>query len=360
MSNKITRRGMLGVSAAVVGGGLWVRHAQAQSQQVVVCGWGGSLLAAQRTHYFEPFEKQGGVRVVPTGEPSVARIKAMVEAGNVEWDVVQVSLPEMITLQRANLLEPIDYSGFQKQELDGLLPAVVKSHGVGTMVVAQAVTFNTRAFPAGNRPASWADAWNVQRFPGPRCFTAMDAGARPLEIPLLADGVSPQRLYPLDVDRAFKALDRIRPHVVKWGARGVNPAELIASGDAAIGNVAIGRAISMKAEGAPIDFDFNQALQFPDLWVIPRGSKNVRNAQRFIQFASGARVQAAFSAAYPAGPVNRGAFAHLTPQQTALLSTAPGVVEKTVVVDADWWNAVDASNKSNVEKVAERWRKWIL
>lgn len=362
MSMPIDRRHFLAGTAAALATGLpSARPALAQAAgQVVVATWPGAFLAAQKAHYFDPFEKDSGVRVVVANEPGAARIKAMVESGNVEWDLAEVSAAEMLTLQRQNLLEPIDYSGFDKAELAQIVPDVVKSHGVGALFVAQCLGFSTKAFAAGARPRTWADAWDTAKFPGPRAFTAMDFGTRPLEIPLLADGVANTALYPLDVDRAFKALEKIRPNVAKWIVRGVDPGELMSRGEVVMANVSSGRVIAMRDQGAPIDFSFQQGILYPDFWVIPKGAKNAKNAMKLLQVLTGAKQQAAFSAAYPNAPVNKGAYALMTADQAARLPPAPGTPEQVLVAQAEWWQAEAAGGKTNIDAVSERWRKWVV
>ena len=39
----------------------------------------------------------------------------------------------------------------------------------------------------------------------------------------MADGVAPDKLYPLDVDRAFKKLEEIKPNITVWWTSGRNP-----------------------------------------------------------------------------------------------------------------------------------------
>jgi putative spermidine/putrescine transport system substrate-binding protein len=330
------------------------------SGQVVISTYGGTFLQSQRKAYFEPFEHETGIHVVVTGEPTPAKIKAMVDSGNVEWDLAEHSLEEMSVMQRQNLLARIDYSGFPPEERAEILPDVVKPYGIGTLFFASGVAFNTKAFQGGNNPKSWADVWDVQHFPGPRTLTAMDFDPAPLEIPLLADGVSPKNLYPLDIDRAFRALDRIRSSVSKWAGTNIDATVLLASGEAVVGSASTGRILSMRDQGAPVNIEWNQALLYGDVWVIPRGAKNYKNALRFLQFASSAKNQALFAAIYPVAPVNRGAYRYLSAAQAARLPTSPQNVSKVIVVNADWWAQMDASGKSNAEKVAERWRQWIL
>jgi putative spermidine/putrescine transport system substrate-binding protein len=112
----------------------------------------------------------------------------------------------------------------------------------------------------------------------------------------------------------------------------------------------------MMDQGAPINLEWNQAILFADVWVIPRGAKNITNALRFLQFAGRAQNQAAFAAIYPSPPANRAAYRLLTQSQAARLPDPANVV----IQNAEWWAQRDASGKSNTEKLKERWRRWIL
>jgi putative spermidine/putrescine transport system substrate-binding protein len=47
---------------------------------------GGIFQKAQRL--FAPFEKATGIKVIDVSPPRAAKIKAMVESKNMEWDIV--------------------------------------------------------------------------------------------------------------------------------------------------------------------------------------------------------------------------------------------------------------------------------
>ncbi len=63
--------------------------AHAQSNVVVFAGWGGTIERAQRQIFFDSFEKQTGIKVIDVPDVQLPKIKAMVDAGTVQWDVVQ-------------------------------------------------------------------------------------------------------------------------------------------------------------------------------------------------------------------------------------------------------------------------------
>ncbi|MGF6972768.1 hypothetical protein QFZ94_001195 [Paraburkholderia sp. JPY465] len=93
-----------------------------------------------------------------------------------------------------------------------------------------------------------------------------------LEIALLADGVPPNKLYPLDLDRAFKKLDTIKSDIVWWSG-GAQSQQLLASGEAPIGMFWNGRLHALAQTGVPVGISWNQNLTAADMLVIPKGAK---------------------------------------------------------------------------------------
>src|SRR5690242_5256281 len=61
----------------------------ADDNVVVFAGWGGTWQKAERTFYFDGFEKATGIKVIDVPDVNLSKIKTMVDAHNVEWDVVQ-------------------------------------------------------------------------------------------------------------------------------------------------------------------------------------------------------------------------------------------------------------------------------
>ena len=55
--------------------------------EVVVCSWGGAYTDAQRKAFFDPFERQTGIRVRTVGVPDLAKIRA-VEPDHVAGDLM--------------------------------------------------------------------------------------------------------------------------------------------------------------------------------------------------------------------------------------------------------------------------------
>ena len=130
----------------------------AQSQ-LTVENFGGANGAAQKKAYFEAYEKAGGGKITAVeynGEQ--AKIKAMVEAKKVTWDVVEVESPDLSRGCDEGLFEKMDWAkvgnkaDFQK--------AAVHECGVGTFVWSTVMAYDGDKLKTA--PTTWADFWDVK------------------------------------------------------------------------------------------------------------------------------------------------------------------------------------------------------
>lgn len=176
----------------------------ATAADMVFTSWGGTTQDAQTAAWAKPFAAETGTNVLQDGPTDYGKIKAMVESGNVSWDVVDVEGDYAAQAGKAGLLEPLDFSVIDKSKLD---PRFVTDHSVGSFYYSFVIGCNASA--VSECPKSWADLFDTNKFPGKRTFYKWSAPGV-IEAALLADGVPPANLYPLDLDRAFKKLDTIR------------------------------------------------------------------------------------------------------------------------------------------------------
>lgn len=356
------RRQFLKSSAMAAGAALMSPAiARAQSAgEVVVCSWGGAFQDAQRETCFQPFEAETGIKVVEATGPNLAKISAMVESGNTEWDVVNITPGDFKVLAKYGNLEPFDYGSWDQSLLGDIEERVIDPHGIGNTFYTKVLAFNTKTYTRESGPQNWADVWNVEKFPGPRILDAGNWVVPPIEYVLLGDGVPADQLYPLDFDRAYAALTRIKPYIVKWGTSSAMAPQGLNDGEAVIAAATLGRIAALKEAGAPVDFTWNQGLIQFDYWAVPKGAKNVTNAMKFVEFASRPEILAALCMKQPLGPVNRRAFEFMPAERAQILPSYPANLEKQVFLDPGWWAETDASGKSNIEKNNERWNEWIL
>jgi putative spermidine/putrescine transport system substrate-binding protein len=169
----------------------------------------------------------------------------MVGAGNVSWDLADVE-NDFGLEATAGLLEPIDCDVVPCGDLQ---PDLLRTTGyrVPVMQLALAVAYRSDA-GGGAAPASWADFFYTASFPGTRTVRRSGTGSGIIEGALIADGVEPADLYPLDVGRALAKLETIIDDIV-WWMDGQACAQMLADGEAVMGLCYNGRVFPTPAGG---------------------------------------------------------------------------------------------------------------
>ena len=345
-------RGALGASAAAAGAGLATGRPTASAQtagggEVVVCTWGGTYTDAQRRFFFEPFERETGIRVRTVGVPDIAKIRAMVQARAVEWDMVDAEGQMMLRLAADDMLERADFSVIPRTDL---LSTAVSEWGIGSVAYAYSLGWSTQKFPAGRQPRSWKDFFDTKGFPGRRAMYGQPIPV--LEFALLADGVPPTALYPLDVDRAFRFLESRKDVVSVWYKSPAQIQTLLRGGEVDMVEGFSGRLIDLKKAGADVDWTFDHGAWMQSFWIVPKGAKNREAAMRLMAQYTRPEPEAQFAELFPYGVPNRLAYQKMSKETLALLPTAPGNVERQIQVDSAWW-------AKNIDAVLKRWLTFL-
>ncbi len=342
-----SRRQMLAVggAAALIG---MVRPARA-GRQLTVADPGGPYSPGYRKAFYDPFEQETGIRIVDVAREAypTAQFKAMVQTGSYIWDVCTLTNFDRDILAAQELLAPIDLAATGDP---GLMPGGVTPLWLGVDVYATVLAYRTDHFPAGG-PQSWADVWDVARFPGRRALHKSPIDT--LEQALMADGVPAPQLYPLDVDRAFRSLDRIKPHVDVWWTGGAQSTQLLQSGEVDLCAMWNARAQAAIDGGAPARIVWHQGLYDIEGWAIPKGCPHIDMARQFVAFCAAAKRQARFTGKLSYGPTNLRAYADIPPARAAILPTAPANLAEMAGANGDWWRTHRAA-------VTERFNSWLL
>jgi putative spermidine/putrescine transport system substrate-binding protein len=310
---------------------------------IVFTSWGGTTQSSQQKDWAQPFTQASGVTVLMDGPTDYGKLKAMVDSGNVNWDVVDVEGDFAYAAQKAGLVEPIDYAVVKKDELD---PRFSTTHAVGSFYYSFVLGYNKSNFKSA-QPQTWADLFDTKKFPGKRTFYKWSAPGV-IEIALLADGVAPDKLYPLDLDRALRKLDTIKGDIVWWSG-GAQSQQLLASGEAPIGMFWNGRLHALEQTGVPVGVSWNQNLTAADMLVIPKGAKHKAEAMKFLATATSPQAQAKFAQDTGYAPINVKSAAIMPP---AVAKTLPDQYKNSQInLDMKYW-------ADNRDAIAKRWYAW--
>jgi putative spermidine/putrescine transport system substrate-binding protein len=347
MSIRMSRRGILGASLAAA---LPLPAlAQAKPDRIVVNTSGGAMTNLFRRTYHAEFEKRHGIRVVDTSPVDFGKLRAMVESGNVEWTVTELGGQDYVRAQQMNLLEPLDFSIIDLSRY----PAAVRNstHSFPSSVYSTVLAYRTDVFPNGTHPKGWAEFWDVRRFPGPRSLRNHPVDN--LEFALLADGVAPDKLYPIDIERAFAKLDEIRPHVTVWWTTGAQPAQLLVDREVVLASGWNGRFYDVARRGAPVAVEWQGGSAKQNAFGIPRGARHAVWGNHYLQVMTDPKLQAVYATelAYPGlhpdtpGLVEESVRPHLP--------TTPANLEKQFWLGVEWWT-------ENGQRAQEAWNRWML
>ncbi|VIO70073.1 Spermidine/putrescine-binding periplasmic protein [Bradyrhizobium ivorense] len=330
------------------------------SGEVVVYSYGGSFTEGVRRQVYEPFTKATGIKVVDVvADLAEPQVKAMHQAGRIDWDIAYVVAQNYPEMHEAGMFVPIDYSLWDEESLAGTPARTRLKDAVAIYGVGMVLAYDQRAYPERG-PQSWADFWDVKKFPGPRGLFASEA-TRNIVSALLAAGVATKDIWPLTDDKigqAFDKLSGLKPHITKWWAAGGEPIQLLINREYAMSNVYDGRALAAIRQGAPIKLVWNGGYLRYNYATILKGGPNTANAQKLFAFLNRARIAAGWTqgTGYP-GP-NTNQLDYLPAELIPLLNINPENIGKCVIEDTGWLAAKRPDGKTNVDYLQERWLAW--
>ena len=322
---------------ALLGTGLALSVPQASAQQsITVSSWGGAFQKAQREAWFNLVEKELGITIKEETTTGIADVRAQVASGRPPWDLSTQGAYTCALLEKEGKLEKLD-------------PAIVADPGVAAnlksdywisqIVYSVAIGWRKKAFD--QTPTGWAAFWDTKNFPGQRSLRRHPIYN--LEAALIADGVPMDKLYPLDVDRAFKKLAEVKPHVLVWWASGAQSAQVLQDGEVDMVGAWNGRIQAAMADKAAksgeLAITFDQQMLVSDCWLIPKGAPNKDLAMKAVAIMMRPEVQARLPQYINYAPSNTKAFdtGLISKEKMSELPNSPENIGKGFVMSVDWW-----------------------
>jgi putative spermidine/putrescine transport system substrate-binding protein len=311
------------------------------AQTVSITTAGGDYATALKEAMWAPAAAELGLEVrEETQSDGLGALKMQVTSGAVTTDVIHLGSSEGAQAGAQGLLEPLDFAIIDASTL----PAGAESEfcfpfdSYGTVMAWNTATYGE------NGPKSWADFWDVEKFPGRR---ALRANAQDqLEIALLSEGVAPTDVYPIlstpeGLTRALARLEALKPDVAIWWTSGAQAAQILKDGEVDLLITWNGRAQSVVADGGAADYSFHQSVIGTDCLGVPKGAPNKEAAMKLIAAMTTAEREAKLTDYISYGPMNTAAYAGgiIPEDRMKLLATAPGNVEASVFANSDWWVA---------------------
>ncbi len=306
---------------------------------VTIASWGGSYQEAQSKALFEPAAAATGVEVIQETYGGMSDVRLQVRTGAVTYDIVVSGSGSAARAAAEGLLEPLDYDVIDVSDFyDGLYT----EYCVGGDVFSTVFAWNTETF-GEEGPQSWADFWDVEKFPGTRAYRGKVAGA--LEPALMADGVPPEEVYEVlsteeGIERALDKIRELKPHIAVFWSSGAQHAQLMKDGEVDMTTGWNGRFDNAAADGAKVDYSFNQALLDYDCFAIPKGAPNKETAMQFLAEISKPEYQANLPKYITYGPTNKAAYevSEVSEEVLKALPSHPDNAGKQLPVNLEWYS----------------------
>ncbi len=342
----------------LAGTALAMLGSSALAADMTIVSWGGAYSASQNNAYHKPYMEQNPDINIINDESSaeaVAKLRAMNEAGNITWDLVDVVASDAIRLCDEGLAMEINHD----EDLAAAPDGTKASEDFGDLIVSEcfipqivySTTFGYRTDVdewGGKTPDDICDVFDLENFPGKRSLEKRPINN--MEWALLCDGVAKEDVYDVleteeGQEQAFKKLDTIKDQTVWWSAGAETP-QLLADKEVVIGSTYNGRLFSLiEEQDQPVAMLWDAQVFDLDGWIVPAGLPDDRKAMvmDYLKFATDTQRLADQAKYISYGPARAssaplvGKHAELGIEMAPHMPTDPANAKNTFLYNYEWW-----------------------
>ncbi len=337
--------GALLVATAACGGGGGGDSAAAE-KTLTWASTGGEFQENEKKGLQEPFTAKTGTKFVNVSPAEPAQVKAMVASGNTTWDLANMSWI-YAGAYCGELFEKLDTPLIDRSKFP---PGTTHDCFVPTYRYANVFSYNADDYPK-DPPSKIEDFFDVKRFPGKRIVQDYPKNGL-LEAALLADGVPLDKIYPLDVDRAFSKLDTIKDSLIFAPSYGAVQ-QMLVDRQASMVLTVTARTIVTKQSGANLKPVWDFTTTDIGALVIPKGAPHKElafEALAFVTEPAQAKQYAQLTGIAPARPdvdISTIQYTDVQKEFNAFLPERGRLLEQ----NKEWWI-------KNTDALVERWTRW--
>ena len=354
--NRISRGGLpLGRRGLLRGAGLTVlgvRTAMAEGKTLNVAGYGGALNDALTKDFATPYEQQTGTKVNFGSGASLALAKLQAASGGAaQWDIINLTGAEFVAAIGGKLIVPYDYSIIDASHVP---PEYKEEYGIKFALFLFVMCWDRKKIPDDMAPKSWAEFWDTKRYPGKRSLDSNISDGSTLELALLADGVPLDKLFPLDVERALKSLEKLGRDNIIWYNTNQEPIQQLVSGAVTLATAFHGRVLLANRGGASLGFTPNYAGVSGNYYCVSSASADKPEAFRFLNYMlTNIQGDVDYMKTTAYAIPNTAALPQLPKEIADILPTNPALKDKVFIKSDTWWAA-------NLDATTQRFKEWQL
>jgi putative spermidine/putrescine transport system substrate-binding protein len=345
---------MLGRRSLIAGAltAAMARSASAQGKTLNVAGYGGALNDYLTKDFAVPFEQKTGIKVNFGSGASLALAKLQTTSGGAaQWDMINLTGGEYVSAVKDKLIVPYDYTVINALHVP---PQYKEDYGIKFSLYLFVMCWDRKKIPDDKAPKTWAEFWDTRRWPGKRSLDANISDGSTLEQALLADGVPLDKLFPLDVERALKSLEKLGRNNIIWHNANQEPIQQLTSGAVSLAAAFDGRVLLANKAGADLGFTPDYAAVSGNYYCVSAASANKQEAMQFLNFMlTDNEGDAAYMTSTAYAIPNTAALPLVPKEIQAILPTNPALQDKVFIKNDAWWAA-------NLDKTVQRFKEWQL
>ncbi len=366
---KLTKA-LMTTTALTVAAGMVSAEAH-MTDELTIVSWGGAYSKSQQLAYNEPYMEKTGVTIIndESSAEAVAKLRAMNEAGNVTWDVVDVVASDAIRLCDEGLAMEIDFDEMLADGDDGSKATddfgdlLVTDCFVPQIVYSTTFGYRTDMVPEGvDAPDEVCDVFDLETYPGKRSLEKRPINN--MEWALLCDGVAKDEVYDVlateeGQEQALAKLGTIKDDVIWWSA-GADTPQLLADGEIFMGSTYNGRLFSViEEQKQPVAMMWDAQVFDLDGWIIPADLSDERKARAldYLMFATDTQRLADQAKYISYGPARKssaplvGKHADLGIEMAQHMPTDPNNAKNTFLYNYEFW----ADYRDDIDAKFQSW-----
>ena len=317
-------------------------RARAQVRELRLVEGGGLNGDAIDAAYSKPFTEKTGIKVVRESPNTFGKLRALVESRSGTTQLFELGTASLQQAQTLGLVEKLDWSRIDPLPM---FPEAKDDYGMGYQYYSTLMCWREGAKPI----ETWAQFFDAAGFPGKR--TLPDDPVYVLPIVLIASGVPMDKLYPLDVDAAFRRLETVKKDVSVWWKAGAQPPQLLRDNEVQYAASYSGRVVGQKG----IEYTYNEANLNIGYISIVKGTPaaQIEAAYKFLREMTDPKNQLAAAQIVPYSGNSPDFERLLVPDKIPAFPTTAANKRVQFFNDQEWWskNAVD---------VQKRWQEFTL
>lgn len=226
---------------------LHVMHAGGQWGDAVAACVDGPLLEDQ------------GIKVIVETPGGYAKLAAQAKSGVINNVSTDASTADLARMTAEGLIDEIDWSAVDPEPM---FDEAKNPHGFGSSYYSTIMAWR-EGVPG---PQNWVEFFDTEKFPGKRALP--DYPDFVLPFAAIADGMTPEEVSQgLDLDRAFKTLERVKGDTIWWQA-GAQPPQLLKDNEAQYAISWSGRVVGQEG----VETSFNQGMLDVSWFVVAKGA----------------------------------------------------------------------------------------